>query len=89
MVHKVEFNDCNSIYIGKRKCALKTRLREHKANYKLPNEKHSVITKHVNLFNYNFHWTNISVLDVEANYYPRPISEIIDIEINNSNTLNV
>lgn len=63
-LYKIDFNDCDSIYIGQTKHTLKSRIGAHRANYKLSTEKHSVILKHVRLFNHDFNWSNENMLNI-------------------------
>ncbi|XP_077273242.1 uncharacterized protein LOC143903487 [Temnothorax americanus] len=80
VIYKIKCNDCDASYVGQTKRQLKTRINEHKNNYKLDPSRHSVITEHILNLNHSFNWNNPEILDFETNYYKRLISEMIHIK---------
>jgi len=80
VVYKINCNDCNASYVGQTKRQLSTRIKEHSNNYKSIAAKPSVITQHMLDFSHTFNWNNIKILDTEANYYKRLVSEMLYIK---------
>jgi len=80
VVYKINCNDCNVSYVGQTKRQLSTRIKEHSNNYKSITAKPSVITQHMLEFSHTFDWNNTKILDSEANYYKRLVSEMLYIK---------
>jgi len=79
VVYKIQCNDCNASYVGQTKRQLKTRIKEHRNNIKLPS-KPSVITEHTIEYSHSFDWDNAKILDTESNYFKRSVSEMLHIK---------
>ena len=62
--------------MGKTKCALKTRINEHRKN----NNPEAVVYQHITNFSHEFNWNNVKIIDYESNYKKRLISEMIHIK---------
>jgi len=80
VVYKIHCNDCNASYVGQTKRQLKTRIKEHYNNIKLPSSKPSVITEHIIKCSHSFDWDNVEILDTESNYFKRSVSEMLHIK---------
>ncbi|XP_018361286.1 PREDICTED: uncharacterized protein LOC108760014 [Trachymyrmex cornetzi] len=80
VIYKIDCKNCEASYVGQTKRQLKTRIKEHKNNFKLDQSKHSVITNHMNENNHEFNWDAVNILDFESNYRKRNISEMIHIK---------
>jgi len=80
VVYKISCNECNASYVGQTKRQLKTRTREHVNNSKSSVAKPSVITEHMREFSHSFNWKNVIILDTEANYFKRSVSEMLHIK---------
>jgi len=79
MIYKIFCNDCSTLYVGQTKRQLKTRTKEHSNNSKSISAKSSVITEHMMEFSHSFDWNNVKILDKEANYFKRSVSEMLHI----------
>jgi len=66
--------------VGQTKRILSTRVGEHKNHIKRNSTQSSVISDHHLLFNHEFDWDDVRVLDEEMNYKKRLISELIYIK---------
>jgi len=77
VVYKICCKNCDASYVESRE--LKTKIKEHVSNIRL-DPRHSVISEHIIKNNRNFDWDNIAILDWEANYNKRLISEMIQIK---------
>lgn len=80
VIYEIECNDCTASYVGQTKRQLKTRIQEHKNNFKLHHSKQSIITQHMVDKKDNMKWNNVLILDRETNYHKRLISETIYIK---------
>ncbi|XP_024893281.1 uncharacterized protein LOC112468378 [Temnothorax curvispinosus] len=80
VIYKINCNNCDASYVGQTKRQLKTRINEHRTNFRLDPSKHSVITEHMQNLNRSFNWNNPLILDFETNYHKRLISEMIHIK---------
>jgi len=88
VVYKISCRDCIAWrYVGQTKRQLKTRIKEHCNNYKLLSTNPSVITEHMLNHSHSFDWTNVKILETEANYYKRLVFEMLHIK-EQSNGLN-
>jgi len=67
VVNKLNCNNCKASYIGQTKRQLKTRIAEHRKHIKRNTSTHSVITDHRIIFDHDFDWNNVKILDVERN----------------------
>jgi len=80
VVYKLNCNNCKAIYVGQTKRQLKTRIVEHRNHIKRNKSTYSVITDHRIIFDHEFDWDNVEILDVERNLNKRLISEMINIK---------
>ncbi|KYQ57302.1 hypothetical protein ALC60_03737 [Trachymyrmex zeteki] len=80
VVHKISCNDCDANYVGQMKRQLKTRLHEHVSDINKRSKSPTVITNHRIDQNHNFDWDNVEILDREASYNKRLISEMVHIK---------
>jgi len=80
VVYKIFCNDCSASYVGQTKRQLKIKTREHVNNSKSISAKPSVITEHMTEFSRSFDWNNVRILDTEANYFKRSVSEMLHIK---------
>lgn len=80
VIYKINCKDCNASYVGQTKRQLQTRIKEHINNIKLDSAKHSVISEHIVEEKHTFDWKGTKILDVEANYHKRLISEMLHIK---------
>jgi len=87
VVYKISCRDCNASYVGQTKRQLKTRIKEHCNNYKLLSSNPSVVTEHMLNHSHSFDWTNVKILNTEADYCKRLVSEMLHIK-EQSNGLN-
>ncbi|KYN21863.1 hypothetical protein ALC57_05757 [Trachymyrmex cornetzi] len=87
VVYKINCQDCESTYIGQTKRKLRTRIKEHKNDYKKPMNNLSVVSRHILEFNHAMDWDNTNIVDSEQSYYKRMISEMIHIK-KQKNSLN-
>lgn len=87
VIYKIGCNTCNKSYIGQTKRAFETRIKEHRNNTKLSEDKHNVITKHRLETGHDMNWDNCQILDHEAHWYRRNVSEMLHIK-STKNTLN-
>ena len=75
VVYKIHCKNCPASYIGETKRSLKTRINEHKKH----KNQDSVVSVHEREKLHEFDWNNIKILDQEANYNKRLLSEMIHI----------
>jgi len=57
VVYKIRYKNCGASYIGQTKRQLQTRVKKHINNInnkRIDPSKHTVISKHIHGFNYNF-----------------------------------
>jgi len=87
VVYKISCNNCNATYIGQTKRKLNTRINEHRNQINSKSSNNTVITEHRLCLNHDFDWTNVKILDREAFYWKRIISEMLNIRLQN-NALN-
>jgi len=80
VVYKIMCKDCDASYVGQTKRQLKTRVKEHRYNLKSLTAKPSVITEHILQHSHSFNWENVKILDTEANFYKRMVSEMLHIK---------
>jgi hypothetical protein len=80
VVYRLACNNCDAAYVGQSKRQLRTRIKEHRANIKSNPDKHSVVSEHIIQCNHSFDWEHVTILDREANYHKRLISEMIHIK---------
>jgi len=80
VVYKNSCKDRNVSYVGQTKRQLKTRIKKHCNNYKLLSSNSSVITEHMLNHSHSFDWTNMKILDAEANYCKRLVSKMLHIK---------
>lgn len=73
VIYKINCKHCNASYVGQTRRQLQTRVKEHRANIRQNETKHSVITQHIREKNYEFDWDNVKIMDHETNYYKRLI----------------
>jgi len=66
--------------VGQTKRILNTRIGEHRNHIRRNSTQSSVITDYHLLFNHEFDWNDVEVLDEEMNYKKRLISEMIHIK---------
>ncbi|KYN27545.1 hypothetical protein ALC57_03064 [Trachymyrmex cornetzi] len=81
VVYKISCEDCDASYVGQTKCKLSTRLHEHISDIKKRTGSSSVISDHRMNSNHDFKWNEVKILDKEASYNKRLISEIIFIKM--------
>ncbi|KYQ50966.1 hypothetical protein ALC60_09904, partial [Trachymyrmex zeteki] len=80
VVYKISCDDCDASYVGQTKRQLKTRLHEHVSDINKRSKSPTVITNHRIDQNHNFDWHNVEILDREASYNKRLISEMVHIK---------
>jgi len=80
VIYKLFCNNCDATYVGQTKRQLRTRLKEHKNNFKQDRSKHSVISEHIIKYNHSFDWDNTKIMDQESKYFKRIVSEMIHIK---------
>ncbi|KYQ59927.1 hypothetical protein ALC60_01023 [Trachymyrmex zeteki] len=80
VVYKISCDDCEASYVGQTKRQLKTRLHEHVSNINKKSKSPTVITSHRIDQNHNFDWDNVEILDREASFNKRLISEMVHIK---------
>jgi len=80
IIYKIFCKNCEATYVGQTKRQLKTRLKEHKNNFKQDRSKHSVISEHIIKYNHSFDWDNTKIMDRESKYFKRIVSEMIHIK---------
>ena len=78
---KCRINNCNFLYVGQTKWALKERIKEHKKQWKLGKDSLSVVSKHRLFDGHEFDWENINILDSEINWKKRDISEMLHLNL--------
>lgn len=66
--------------MGQTKRLLKTRIKEHRQHINKDTNQTSVIIEHKIIFEHDFDWENVKILDEEPNLFKRLISEAIHIE---------
>ena len=62
--------------------SLETCTKVHKDNWKLDHDKWSAVSDHRLVYDHEFDWDRIKILDVERNWYKRNISGMLHIETN-------
>ncbi|XP_018308772.1 uncharacterized protein [Mycetomoellerius zeteki] len=80
VVYKISCDDCEASYVGQTKRQLKTRLHEHVSDINKKSKSPTVITCHRIDQNHNFDWDNVEILDREASFNKRLISEMVHIK---------
>ena len=83
VVYKIPCNSCNSCYVGQTKRALGIRLKEHK-NYVIDGKQHLPVYCHLERTGHTMDWDNVAVLDTEANWKSRLVSEMAHIHLQES-----
>ena len=81
MIYKINCKNCNKCYIGQTYRRLGKRVKEHKSY------KTVVVANHRFSNNHDMNWEKVQILDREANYFKRDISEMLHIK-SEPNTLN-
>ena len=81
VVYKFFCKSCPASYVGETKRTIKIRINEHQKN----NNLESVVPQHRKNFLHDFDWDNTLILDHEANYKKRILSEMIHIKCNSNN----
>lgn len=81
-MYRINCKDCHAVYVGQTKRQLITRIKEHKNNINRQQNLVSVVFLHRMNFQYEFNWDEVEILDIEANYYKRIISESLHIQTN-------
>ena len=79
LVYKISCINCEAVYVGQTKRQLKTRLKEHRQDINKKNGQLSVVSNHRLELDHEFDWESAEVLDREASYNRRLISEMIHI----------
>ena len=82
-MYQFECEQCDAVYVGETKRALKRRKIEHKNN----KNSEAVINIHCMKNTHNFDWENPKILDTECNWNKRLISEMLHIK-SNKNAVN-
>ncbi|KYN28478.1 hypothetical protein ALC57_02090 [Trachymyrmex cornetzi] len=80
IVYKISCKNCDASYVGQTKRKLSTRLKEHQSDIRNNTGSPSVITDHRVTFDHNFKWDEAKILDNEASYGKRLVSEMIYIK---------
>jgi len=88
VVYKIECKNCNATYVGQTGRKLKTRIQEHRRHINSASDTRSIITDHRLLFNHDFDWENVKILDRECYLGRKLISEMLHIQMQN-NSLNL
>jgi len=88
VVYKINCLQCDASYVEQTRRFLKSRIDEHRGHIRRNTSQTSVITEHRVNFSHDFDWENVEVLDEEAHYNKRLISEMIFIK-KQSNGLNL
>lgn len=87
VIYKINCNDCDKSYIGQTYRALEIRVKEHQNNIRQSRDKYNVISEHRTNTGHDMKWDNYQILDRDAHWYRRNISEMLHIKSTN-NTLN-
>ncbi|XP_018347291.1 PREDICTED: uncharacterized protein LOC108751554 [Trachymyrmex septentrionalis] len=88
VVYKIRCNNCDASYVGQTGRKLKTRIAEHRNHIRYKTSTRSVITEHRLLYNHDFQWDDVQILDEEPSYRKRLISEMLHIK-KQKNSLNL
>jgi len=80
VVYKINCHECDASYVGQTKRSLKTRVKEHVSDIKKSAGSLSVISDHRLALNHEFNWSDTQILDREASWYKRSVSEMIHIK---------
>jgi len=80
VVYKIEYKDCDKVYIGQTKRHLETHIKEHKNNIKNPSGNYSVVTNHRLSEEHDFKWDEPIILHKEGNRRKREIAEMFFIK---------
>jgi len=80
VVYKIFCKDCDASYVGQTGRQLKTRMKEHNYNCRSVTSNSSVIKEHIMKYSHSFDWNNVKILDTEANYFKRSVSEMLHIK---------
>lgn len=88
VVYKINCGNCDASYVGQTKRQLHTRISEHRNHIRRNTTNHSVITDHRIIYNHDFDWNNIEILDNEPHLHKRLISEVLHIK-RQRNSLNL
>ena len=78
VVYRIPCSTCVSSYVGETKRALTIRMSEHRRHIR-KNKPNKVLAIHCNNNNlkHKINWDEVSILDVEQNYWKRRTSEIL------------
>ena len=85
VVYKIDCKNCDRVYIGHTKRALKKRVYDHNLDVKNLNHEKSVIAEHCVNKKHDMKWDNVKILDKELNYRHRLISESLNIYLHKNN----
>ncbi|KAL7307629.1 hypothetical protein TKK_0000317 [Trichogramma kaykai] len=77
VVYKLSCTGCSATYIGETKRQLKERIAEHRRIKK----SETVVAKRC----HTYKWQNVTILDREANWYKRVVSEMVNINFHPHN----
>ena len=88
VVYKVECQDCQRCYIGQTGNALRTRIKQHEAAYRLMNVDKSVIAKHAHEEDHRVDWKGAQILAREPDYRKRKFLESWHIQKASQQCLN-
>jgi len=80
VVYKINCHDCDASYVGQTKRSLKARVKEHVMDLKKSSDFLSIVSDHRLTFNHDFDWSGTQILDREASWYKRCVSEMIRIK---------
>lgn len=84
VVYKINCNNCDASYVSQTGRQLKTKIHEQRNHIRQNTTTHSVITDHRQVFNHNFKWNEVEILDSKPIFHKRLISEMIYIKRQNS-----
>ena len=84
IVYKINCINCNACYIGETKRVLEKRINEHKNDINKDPFDHGVISKHRTTTSHRINWDKVQILDHEAYYDRRCISEMLYIRTSNN-----
>lgn len=80
VIYKIECADCQALYIGQTKRYMKTRINEHKNNFKKAQIEFTVISEHRNDFQHEFNWNGVTILASETRLDKRRFAEMAYIK---------
>ena len=83
VVYKINCKDCSENYVGQTSRQLKIRISEHKRDV-INKKDQSAPFQHTSQFNHNLDFDEVSILNIETQYYNRLFLAMLNIEFNNS-----